>query len=144
MWGRGGANIQLNNNRKRRYKNNKKHYKNEYRNNTTTTATTTTTTITIMTMNKQHQQQQKTQRNELTNKLGNKHQKWVRARENLAATGRVYARARTSLAHIPPANLPASQIGRAFRRIFGRSLDRHFCSNSWRGREEQRGRRRET
>ena len=51
-----------------------------------------------MTMSKQQQQQQqqKTQRNELTNKLGNKHQKWVRARarENLAATGRVYARAR--------------------------------------------------
>ena len=140
MWGRGGANIQLNNNRKRRYKNNKKHYKNEYRNNTTTTATTTTTTtttttITIMTMNKQQQQQQqqKTQRNELTNKLGNKHQKWVRARENLAATGRVYARARANLVSTHPTCKPTrltdrTDLPKNFRALFGSSFLLEFLA----------------
>ena len=58
----------------------------------------------------------------------------ARAREPSCHRSCLRARARTSLAHIPPANLPASQTGRTFRRIFGRSLDRHFCSNSWRGR----------
>ena len=51
--------------------------------------------------------------NECTNSETNIKHGFARARENQAATSRVdAARARTSLAHIPPAHLPASQTGR--------------------------------